>query len=290
MTIERHTVIAFGRNLSMAPQTDEFKLRDAVEVDLNYAEPGKYFTDEIIGKSDPSTRTTRLGPTPSKEPSRNRRIGVFATIHDQNWLGDHIDKARGLVDPANAIVESMRNGIYRARDLYIMQGLVGSAREGETGETTVAFPSGNVLSASGKLTIAKLRSARKALENGKVPGDKIWVGAQSDLDWLFTTTEVNSIDYNAVRALQQGAVNEYHGFKFIWFADDELPLVGGKRRNIAFKKRGNMYKSRAIVGGENANIWQRFDYQGNWEAYIAIDHGFLRRHDEAVFAHDCDDT
>ncbi|GIK50354.1 MAG: hypothetical protein BroJett013_30510 [Alphaproteobacteria bacterium] len=290
--IEHHRVIAFGRNLAMAPQTGEFKLQNAVECDLNFTEPGKYFTDEIIGKSDPQEMTDRYGPTPSKEPNRGRRIGVFTPLEDANWLGDNIDKVRQQVtDPANAIVTAMRFGQYRARDQKILTSLYAPAREGETGETVVPFPAGNVLTNSGKLTLAKLRSASLFHDNGKVLGEeRFWVGGASDKSKLLEEDKVTSAEYAAIKALVNGEIDTFMGFKFIWFADDEIPIVGGKRRNISFKKTGNQYKSRPIVGGETAKVWTRTDRKGNWEAYLNFDHGFLRRHDASVCVHDCDDT
>lgn len=289
--IEHHRVVAFGRNLSMTPQTGEFKLQNVVECDLNFAEPGKYFTDELIGGSDPEDVEDRYGDTPDGEPDRHRRVAFFRAYHDAKWLGDQLDRARQMSDPANAIVVAMRYGKYRKQDRTILHGLFAPAREGESGETIVPFPNDNILSNNGKLSLDKLHKHSKAHDNGKIPGEeRFWIGGASDKDNLLKTTEVRSSDYNAVKALVQGEIDTFMGFKFIWFADDEIPIIGGKRRNISLKKTGNQYKARPIVGGENANIRQRYDKQDNWQAYYKADHAFLRRYDNSVYVDDCDDT
>jgi len=283
-TIERHRVIAFARNLTMTPQTDEFILREAVEADLAFTEPGKYFTDELIGPSDPQPILDRFGDTPSKTPERLRRIGVFQAYEDFNWL-DNVDKARELVDPEHPIVQSMRAGVYRNRDNTILKGLVASSREGETGETVTVFPSGNVLS-NATLTVGKLREMMTALDNGKVKGPRFFAGGATDKAALLGTTEVTSSDFNSVRALVNGEVDTFLGFKFKWFPDDEIPLVAAKRRCIAWAKPAAVYKSRPIVGGEEARIVERGDKRFNWQAYLSFDHAFMRRHDDGVVAID----
>lgn len=289
--IEHHRVVAFGRNLSLTPQTGEFRLQHAVECDLAFAEPGKYFTDELIGGSDPEDVEDRYGDTPDGEPGRGRRVAFFSAFHDAKWLGDNLDKARQVVDPANAIVTAMRFGRYRKSDAKIMAGLYAPSREGETGETITPFPVANILSNSGKLSLDKLHKHSKAHDNGKVPGMKrFWLGGASDKDWLLKTTEVRSSDYNSVKALVNGEINTFMGFEFIWVADDEIPIVAGKRRNLSWKPTGNQYKARAIVGGENASVRIRHDKQDNWQAYYKTDHAFLRRYDNSVFVDDCDDT
>lgn len=282
-TLERHRVIAFARNLMMVPQTEDFMLRDAVEADLNYSEKGKYFTDELLGKSDPKPIVDRFGDTPSKTPNRHRRVGVFQAYEDSNWLDD-VDRARELVDPENPIVSAMRSGVNRSRDNTILLGLVASAREGETGENTVAFPGGNVLS-NATLTVGKLRELMTKLDNGKVKGPRYFAGGASDKAALLGTTEVTSSDYNSVKALVNGEINTFLGFTYKWFPDDEIPTVATKRRCIAWAKPAAVYKGRAL-GPENVRVGTRADKRYNWQAYLKFEQGFMRRYDDGVFAID----
>jgi hypothetical protein len=293
LTIERHHVVAFGRNLMMAPQGKRFRLEACVDADMNFTEPGEYFTDEQLGVSNPAPIADRFGDSPSKTVGRVRRGAFFGPEEDGNFL-DNVDKARQLVDPANPIVEAMRMGVKRRRDDVILAGLVAASREGNTLETTTAFPAGQVVAVGGiGLTIAKLRSAAALLDNGETDdgGDdavgRFWVGGVTDKMSLLATTEVTSQDYNTVKALVDGKIDTFMGFQFKWFPDARIPRNGVNRRNICWTKPSAVYRARPIVGGENANIWQRPDKKGAWYAYLSFDHAFMRRFDAGVVAVDC---
>ncbi len=96
------------------------------------------------------------------------------------------------------------------------------------------------------LTVAKIRRAKRLLDNDGVdPEDRYFVVTPGGIEALLGETEVTSADYNSVRALVQGEVDTFLGFKFIMIADCidaknaqlGLPGVGSAdRKYFAFHK------------------------------------------------------
>ncbi len=105
-------------------------------------------------------------------------------------------------------------------------------------------PAGTVATSVGgnntNLNVAKLRQASRMLNDKGVPGmDRhIAVSAQA-LETMLGETEVGSADYNNVKALVQGDLDTFVGFKFhIIETRDEggLPKSGSVRTNLAWHK------------------------------------------------------
>lgn len=105
-------------------------------------------------------------------------------------------------------------------------------------------PAGTVATSVGgantDLNVAKLRQASRMLNDKGVPGmDRhIAVSAQA-LETMLGETEVGSADYNNVKALVQGDLDTFVGFKFhIIETRDEggLPKSGSVRTNLAWHK------------------------------------------------------
>jgi hypothetical protein len=70
--------------------------------------------------------------------------------------------------------------------------------------------------ANSGLTIAKLRNAKYILDANEVDEEeeRIIVVSAKQLQDLLRTTEITSADYNSVKALVDGALNTFMGFKF----------------------------------------------------------------------------
>jgi hypothetical protein len=289
MSIEQHYVAAFGQNLMHVPQERRARLLDTVDSDINFTEKGEFFTDEQLGESEPEDVQERFGDSPTGQVNRERRGAFFQGFHDGKML-DTADVARQLVDPANPIVQAMQFGMQRKRNRAIMDGLLGAARQGKQLENSVALPNSQIINTTGGLTIAKLRAASLLLDESEVDAEeganeRYWIGAAADKDSLLATTEVTSTDYNTVKALVDGKVDTYMGFKFVWFASKHIARTStNRRRNIAYIKRAGVYRARPLVGGPNGNvkIAERADKQFNWYAYYKSEHGFMRRFDSGV--------
>lgn len=89
------------------------------------------------------------------------------------------------------------------------------------------------------LTVAKLRSAAAILNRNNVPFMNRFICIHANnLESLLGETETTSSDFNTVKALVQGEINTFLGFKFITIGNrpDEggLPLAGAIRTCFAW--------------------------------------------------------
>ena len=105
-------------------------------------------------------------------------------------------------------------------DDEIISAVSGNAFGGETGSTTIALPGAQAITeaSTGGLTIAKLRSAKEILDSASVDPSiprTIVVGPKQITD-LLGTTEVTSSDFNTVKALANGEINQFMGFSHLF--------------------------------------------------------------------------
>jgi hypothetical protein len=123
----------------------------------------------------------------------------------------------------------------RKIDDVIRDAVLGAAYSGHTGSTTVNMydsgecrlveSDGTVATAGSDwsdttetaLTIAKLLTVKRLLDDADVDPDRMryFVTNPYNIGQLLNTTEVKSSDYNTVKALAQGHIDTFMGFKFI---------------------------------------------------------------------------
>ena len=103
-------------------------------------------------------------------------------------------------------------------DDAIIDAALGSASTGKTGSSSVANANTVAVgSPAAGLTIAKLVSAKKTLDEGSVdPSIPRYIAVSPEqIEDLLNSTTVTSADFNTVKALVQGDIDTFLGFKFI---------------------------------------------------------------------------
>lgn len=229
----------YSTNVQLLLQQRGSKLREAVTVGNYVGKAAKAV--EQIGAVTAQKRTTRHGDTPLISTPHDARW-VFPNDYEWADLIDDQDKLRMLIDPTSPYAVNGAYALGRSIDDLIIEAALGIAKTGENGTTNTAFDTANqqiVVGASG-LTIAKLREAKKILLSNEVDPsvDPLYMAVTAEqLDNLLGTTEVTSSDYNTVKALVQGAVDSFMGFKFIH--TEQLGVDGsGDQRVIAWARSG----------------------------------------------------
>ncbi|WP_332772940.1 phage capsid protein [Phenylobacterium sp.] len=295
-SVEQHYVDGFVANLALAPQQTTARLVTCVDADLSYSKPGKMFNaDDIEGDDDEEDIVARAPPTPDGWSEHVRRVGFFLAKGKGKWL-DNIDVARMLQDPANVVMQGIMATKNRGTDDAIIATLFAAAREGETGETTVAYNTTNqqiaadsrtflhaseasVVAGSGDLplTVGKLILAKNKLDKSELAGPRYFAAGSDQLSNLLSSTAATSGDYNTIKALVNGETNSFMGFEFV--RTERLPLAATIRSCAAWIKSAVQYKERPIV---NAKIAQRADRSYRWQAYYEVERGGVRRYDAGV--------
>jgi hypothetical protein len=190
------------------------RLRDAVRVE-NMTGKNAFF--DQVGKATAQKRTTRHADTPQIDtPHARRRVSLVD--YEYADLIDDQDKVRMLIDPTSAYAQAAAAAMGRAMDDEIIASALGTAYTGETGSTATTLPAGQQIANGGAdMSLAKLREAKKILDLADVdPSIPRYIACGPDqIEALLADTNVTSSDFNTVKALVQGEVNQFMGFNFI---------------------------------------------------------------------------
>lgn len=229
----------YTTNVSLLLQQRGSKLRPYVTTSSYTGKAAKAV--EQIGQVAAMPRTTRHGDTP-----------LINTPHDARWvfpldfeiadLVDDQDKLRMIIDPSSPYAINQAMAIGRAIDDEIIVRALGASLTGENGTTSTAFDTANqqIAASSAGLTVAKLREAKKILLSNEVDTsvDPLFIAVTAEqIDDMLNSTEVGSYDYNSVKALVNGEVDSFMGFKFVHC--ERLTVDGSSnRRVIAWAKSG----------------------------------------------------
>lgn len=280
----------YSANVYHLAQQKKSRLRNAVRVEPVTGEEA-YF--DQIGATTANEVFDRHGDSPQNDtPHSRRRVAP----RQFDW-GDFIDKwddVKTLIDPKNRYVQAGTMALGRAIDDVIIDAALGTALTGQTGGTSVTFPSaqniGTTASNDG-LTIAKLVDAKGLFWKNDVdtddPENMLYMAvAGKQLEDLLDSTTVTSSDYNTVKALVKGEINTFMGFEFI--RTERLPRSATDVRScIAFAKSGLLLGVNADVSAE---ITKRADKRFSWYAYACMSLGATRMEEEKVVQVFCDET
>lgn len=270
----------YSTNVGLLLQQRGSKLRDSVSVGSYTGKAAKAV--EQIGAVTAQARTSRHADTPLISTPHDARW-VFPTDYEWADLIDDQDRLRMLIDPTSPYAINGAYALGRAMDSLIISAALGTAKTGENGTTNTAFDTANQQIAAGAagLTIAKLREAKKILMENEVDVemDPLYIAVTAaQMDDLLGTTEVTSSDYNTVKALVQGQVDSFMGFKFI---HTELLGVDGSsaRRVIAWAKSGLHV---GMWNDINSRIDQRADKSYATQVYVKGTFGATRTEEGKV--------
>ena len=187
---------------------------------------------EQVGSATAVKRTSRHSDTPLSETPHSRRMCTMESYEYADLIDDP-DKVSMLISPQNSYANAAAYAIGRSIDDAIITAALGSASTGKSGSTSVANSNSvTVGSPATGLTIAKLVEANKIFQNGSVDPSiprYIAVGPEQIEDLLNSTT-VTSADFNSVKALVQGDIDTFMGFKFI--ISTRLNVDGSDHRKV----------------------------------------------------------
>jgi hypothetical protein len=127
----------------------------------------------------------------------------------------------------------------------IITAFSGTAYTGKAGGTATTFTAANQIAVGAAgLTIGKLITAKELLDAADVdPDEERYIAvAASQVSDLLKTTEVTSVDYASVKALVEGKIDTFMGFKFV--RTERLSLVTTTRTCLAWAKSGMLLAKR----------------------------------------------
>jgi hypothetical protein len=221
--------------------------------------------DSIEGKEKSYNQIDATSMTQITDRSRDTRITDQAMA--KRWIRPQQYDCAKLVDewdeqllgevvlPTSPIIQSHAQAYARTCDTIIIGALGGTAFTGTTGTTATVLPAGQKVAvnyvesgtaANSGLTIAKLRAAKYLFDSNEIDEEeeRIMVVSAKQLQDLLRTVEATSADYNSVRALVDGALNTFMGFKFR--RSQLLTKVSTVRSCYAYVKSGVILAERGL--------------------------------------------
>lgn len=283
LSITNAFVEQYRNNVTMLTQQRGSKLRDFVTV--NNGVVGKTVFTEQIGATEAKKRISRHADSPLVDTPHKRRLYTMA---DYEW-GDLIDKAdrvRMLIDPTSTYAQSAAFAMGRVMDDVIIDALKDAATIEDAGSQstvaltqTVAKTFSDVGSNDNVLNIAKLRQAQQLFHTANVPEDeeKFIVVSPKGIQQLLGAKEVTSSDFNTVKALVNGEIDTFMGFRFI--VSNRLPISSNDRDAFAFTRSAIEL---GIGQDVMARIEERADKAFSTYVYYCMTLGATRLEEEKV--------
>ena len=238
-TVTENMVQQFGSNYRILGQQKQSRLLPFCQHEGNINGTSK--SVERLGKADAYDLTSRHADTQYVQVPHSRR---WLDLADKAWaeLVDEMDKIRLLADPTSPYVGLAVAALNRAKDDAIIAAARGNSR---SNSSNIALPGTQKIAVSATgLTLTKLLSAKEMLDaaevdveldpDGQGSPQRVMVVSSKQLTNLLGTTEIKSVDYNNVKALAQGQVDTFLGFKFI--RSERLPKVGNDRFCLAWSR------------------------------------------------------
>jgi hypothetical protein len=238
-TVTENMVQQFGTNFRILGQQKQARLLPFCQIEGNITGTSK--SVERLGKADAYDLTSRHADTQYVQVPHSRR---WLDLADKAWaeLVDEMDKIKMLADPTSPYVGLAVAALNRAKDDAIIAAARGSAR---SNSASIALPAGQKIAEGGTgLTLAKLLATKEILDAAEVDVEldpdgqgmpqRVLVCTTKQISALLNTTEIKSADYNTVKALAQGQVDTFLGFKFV--RTERLPKVGTTRFCLAWSR------------------------------------------------------
>ena len=224
---------AFGTGIDMLQQQRNFRFAAAVIQDNEGI--GEDKSRDQVDAVEMVDIVDRHGDTNIVTTPHKRRVVVPSAAEAADYI-DRVDVRRILNNPQNMYVRNFSAAANRKKDTKVIDAFFATAKTGKDGSGSAEFDTANYSIASGSagMTIAKLRQAREKLEAAEnmepdEDPEATWhiaMAARQRRD-LLATTEVTNSDYNTVKALVQGQVNEFLGFTF--HKSERLNTVSSER-------------------------------------------------------------
>jgi hypothetical protein len=254
-------------------------------------------TDTYTGKA--ATVVEQVGAVAAVEKTvRHADTAIVDIPHDRPWVFprdfpfaafiDREDKLRMLADFENPYAESLTSALQRQKDDLIIAAATGTTMTGENGTTSTVFDTAySIASGSVGLTVDKLIQASEKLNAAENDPDEpryCAITARGLRD-LLNDTQVTSHDYNSVRALVQGEVDTFLGFKFI--RTQRLGTTSSERAVLCWTKSGLHL---GMWGGVDVEIDRRPDKAYLTQVFVSASMGACRTQNGKVIRIFCTES
>jgi hypothetical protein len=301
VTIDQVTAQQFSKSVLLLSQQLGSKFATKVRQESVTSAELAYF-DTLAMDEDTAQKTGRHQGTPITEPNFGRRK-VTPVPWTNNKGVDKEDLDRMIPDPTNIVARNQGLSLGRKKDDVLIAAAVGTAYIGKTGATSTTLAAESIgLNTDGTLTtmgtaaahantdvnitLTKMLNMMRVFNEADVDPDiaKYWAVAPNNIEYMLSLQQVGSADYNTVKALSEGKLETFAGFKFFW--SNRLPTVTSNStdfwQTIAWAEDGLIL---ATIGDITTRIDERKDLDYMWQIFSKMDLGAIRM--EGAKVHEC---
>lgn len=282
-SVEQARVLQFKANVIQLYQQKPSRLRGYIREE---SITGKAHFFERLAAEAAVKKTVRHADTVMLDPIHSRRM-VVPVDYVWNALVDQQDKIRLLIDPNSEYAIAAANAMRRAYDDEALAAFAADAKGGEDGSTAVTFASEAALDTTfvaAALTTPNILTVKKALDLKEVDLDNRYLvyhpAAVEQLLKASTAPIASSSDYNTIKALVDGSLDTWVGFK--WIMSNRTPLTtGDATRPFCFAWHKD---AMGIVVGKDimARMSERADKDYAVQTYACMSMGATRIQGEGV--------
>jgi hypothetical protein len=270
-SVDAAFVEAFKSNVIHLSQQHPSRLRPTVDSMTVKAETANV---ERMGNKEAVEKVTRHTLTPILDVPHDRRK---LTMQDFQWadLVDEEDQIKMLISPKSEYAKAAAWAMNRQYDRLIVSAATGNSVDGD-GAAVAFAPANSIGTAGGGLTLDLVLEAKEKLDANEVDSaSRYMVLNSSAMSDLLGTTEVASSDFNTIKALVRGEVNQWMGFSII---HTELVAETTAQVLCYHKSAIRLGIGRDIV----TRIDKRFDVSYADQVYAAFTAGATRVEEEKI--------
>lgn len=235
--LDQNFIREYGNSWEFLYQQDTSFLRQTVRNETQNAE-FKFW--DFIAPTSGQWDLPRHSDSPDI-PTQHSRRRVGLNTWTWSELVEDMDIIQTLKDPSSDYLKNAVSAAHRGWDEKIIQGIYGTAYTGKDGNTAVNwYDVGECIGVNGDgtlttagsaftnttetgLTLGKIAIIGSIMDNNSVPMTDRHLVANTDQKWyLLSSTKTTSADYNTVKALTNGQIDEFMGFKFHWLPADRF--------------------------------------------------------------------
>ena len=275
----------YSANVQILMQQKESRLAPAVRVEAGVIGRNAFF--DQLNATAAVKRTTRHADTPLvSTPHLRRRVSLC----DYDWadLVDNMDLKKILTDPSSSYAINAKNAMNRSKDDEIIAAALATCYGGMDGSVSYAFPTSThqIVHGSAGLTVAKLLKAKQTLDENEIDDEERFIAVTAEqVTNLLSDSTVTSADYNTVRALVQGNVDTFMGFKFIRI--ERLSKASTTRSCLAWQKNSLLL---AVGLDVITDVGPRRDKNMATQVYLGMSIGATRMDEKGVVEIQCTET
>lgn len=234
-----------------------------------------------IGKGSATLRVPQTDVTPLNITYSQ----VTATMSDFNAAeySDIFHQAKVNFDERRELVQVVSGSIGRRMDQLVLDALAASS--------TSLTVSNDIGGTDTNLNLTKLRTAKRFMDKNNVPADgRCFLVSASGLESLLGETAITSADFNSVKALVNGEIDTFLGFKFTMIGDrSEGGLaIDGSLDRVCFA-----YHRDAVGFGIGMNMKTEINYIAEKTSYLVngmFSAGAVAIDDEGIVKITCRET